>query len=424
MKLLDSQLPAGWSWESISARYRVTKKPKGRSYLDFDTIPFVSMEAVPVNGREPVRFELRKPTEIASGTYFEKGDVLLSKITPSFENGKQGLANNIPTPFGVASTEIIPLQATSAQSDNRFLFFYLLHPEVRAALTGQMEGSTGRQRVPEHTVRDFSVPMPPKPEQEKIAAVLWKVQRSIEMEEKLTATGRELKQSAMRQLFKHGVRAEPGNETDIGYHPKSWKISALSEVAKLERGRFLHRPRNEPRFYGGNTPFVQTGDVVRSRGWIRNYTQTLNEEGVAISRVFSKNTILITIAANIGFTGVLDFDSACPDSLIGITPNEQLDTWYLEYFLQTQQADMDRLAPKGTQKNINIQFLSPWPIAFPSLAEQRQIASILKTIDGKIEVHERKREAAKQLFNTLLHQLMTGEVRVANLDIDVGGIQS
>ncbi|MGD0251522.1 MAG: restriction endonuclease subunit S, partial [Verrucomicrobiota bacterium] len=172
MTFFETALPAGWAWETISTRYRITKKTKERVYSDFETIPFVAMESVPLNGREAVRYELRRPTDIASGTYFEKGDVLLSKITPSFENGKQGLGDNIPAPFGVASTEIIPLQAITPEANHRFLFFYLLHPEVRAALVGKMEGSTGRQRVPEHAVRDVLIPMPPKTEQEKVAAVL------------------------------------------------------------------------------------------------------------------------------------------------------------------------------------------------------------------------------------------------------------
>ena len=82
MSLLDTQLPASWSWETISTRYRITKKPRARVISDSETIPFVPMEAVPLNGRESVRFELRRHADIASGTYFEKGDVLLSKITP------------------------------------------------------------------------------------------------------------------------------------------------------------------------------------------------------------------------------------------------------------------------------------------------------------------------------------------------------
>jgi type I restriction enzyme S subunit len=267
-------------------------------------------------------------------------------------------------------------------------------------------------------LKEQSLPMPPKPEQEKIAAVLWKVQRAIEVEAKLTTAARELKQSAMRQLFTHGLRNENRKETDIGRIPKSWRVCSLSDIAKLERGRFMYRPRNEPRFYGGKTPFVQTGDVVRSQGWIRNHTQTLTDEGVAISRVFPRGTILITIAANIGFSGILDFDCACPDSLIGITPGSEVNNWYLEYYLQTQQADMDRKAPKGTQKNINIQFLTPWPVIVPSLNEQKEMAGILQTIDRKISIHDRKRAALSDLFQTLLHQLMTAQIRVDKLDID------
>ncbi len=422
MRLLEYKLPADWVWQPIASRYRITKKPKNRILTESATIPFVAMESVPMKGREPVLFELRHPSEITSGTYFEKGDVLLSKITPSFENGKQALADNIPAAFGIASTEIIPLQAVRSDANPRFLFFYLLHPEVRAALAGKMEGSTGRQRVPENAVREFPMPAPPRQEQDKIAAVLWKIQRAIEVEEKLAAAARELKQSAMRQFFTKGIHAEGEKESDFGLCPKRWPIYHLSAVAKIERGRFVHRPRNEPRFYGGKTPFVQTGDVVRSQGWIRQFTQTLNDEGVAISRIFPRGTILITIAANIGFTGVLDFDSACPDSIVGITPAEELDTWFLEYYFQTQQPEMDRKAPKGTQKNINIQFLNPWPIPVPPLDEQREIAAILQTIDRKICLHERKRAVLGDLFQTLLDQLMTAQIRVNRLDIDTSEI--
>src|SRR5437879_4004346 len=96
MKLLEAELPVGWTWQRVSDKFRVTKKPRDLVLASFDVISFVPMEAVPVNGHERVAYELRAPSQIASGTYFEKGDVLLSKITPSFENGKQGLANNIP----------------------------------------------------------------------------------------------------------------------------------------------------------------------------------------------------------------------------------------------------------------------------------------------------------------------------------------
>lgn len=78
---------------------------------------------------------------------------------------------------------------------------------------------------------------------------------------------------------------------------------------------------------------------------------------------------------------------------------------------------MDRMAPKGTQKNINIQFLSPWPIPTPSLPEQRKIVEILDAIDRKIELHKKKKALLEELFTSLLHKLMTGEIRVDELDL-------
>lgn len=321
----------------------------------------------------------------------------------------------------IASTAFCVLRPDKKEITPRFIYFLLQTDFINEEITKHESGAS-YPAVNDKHVLNCGVPLPPKPEQEKIAAVLWKVQKAVEVQDKLVRITRELKAAAMRRLFTHGLRNEPLKETEIGPVPECWGVHSLSEVAQLERGRFTHRPRNEPRFYGGTTPFVQTGDVVRSGGHIRSFTQTLNEEGVAISRVFPKGTILITIAANIGYAGVLDFDSACPDSLIGISPKPELDVWFLEYFLQTQQPDMDRLAPKGTQKNINIQFLSPWRILVPPLDEQREIAHILQTLDRKIGLHEKKRAALQDLFKTLLHQLMTAQIRVNALDIDISEV--
>ena len=266
-------------------------------------------------------------------------------------------------------------------------------------------------------LKEKEIPIPPIGEQLNIARTLRWIDDAISLQDEQLQVATDMKRTAMQTLFTHGLRSEAQKETEIGPMPGSWKVSTLGEVAQLKRGRFMHRPRNEPRFYGGAMPFVQTGDVVRSGGRIREFVQTLNEDGVAISRVFPTGTILITIAANIGFTGVLQFDSACPDSLIAITPNQSLNAEFLEYFLQTQQKKMDKLAPKGTQKNINIQFLTPWPVVIPPNDEQREIIAILNTIDRKIDLHRKKRAVLDDLFKALMHKLMTGEIRVGDLNL-------
>lgn len=255
------------------------------------------------------------------------------------------------------------------------------------------------------------------PEQRKIASVLSLVQRAIEQQERLIALTTELKKSLMHKLFTEGLRGERQKQTEIGPVPESWEVVELGQIAAIERGKFAHRPRNHPRFYGGSMPFVQTGDVSNCNGRIESYSQTLNEDGVRISKVFPAGTILITIAANIGFTGILEFDSACPDSLIGITPNDRASADYLQYYLSTQQLEMDRLAPRGTQKNINIQFLKPWPVRLPPKEEQIGIAECLGVVDTKLRNATKKKHALTDLFRTLLHQLMTAQIRVHDLDL-------
>src|SRR5260370_30415494 len=121
-------------------------------------------------------------------------------------------------------------------------------------------------------------------------------------------------------------------ESAIHNLPEGWRSTRLSDVVRIERGKFSHRPRNDPRFYGGTIPFVQTGDVTKSGGRIRSYSQTLNELGLTVSRTFPRGVILITIAANIGYSGVLEFESACPDSLIGLTPCDSVDADYLQLY--------------------------------------------------------------------------------------------
>ena len=300
------------------------------------------------------------------------------------------------------------------RSDPWFLFFSLLYskPTLESRATGSTFSSVNKT-----TLNSLYIPFFDKSEQTDIGMLLRSLILQIEQEDEVLNATQAFKRATMRSLFTRGLKGEAQKETEIGPVPESWNVSTLGETAQLERGRFLHRPRNEPRFYGGATPFVQTGDVVRSGGRISEFVQTLNEDGVAISRVFPARTILITIAANIGFTGILQFDSACPDSLVAITPNQSLNVEFLEYFLQTQQEEMDKLAPKGTQKNINIQFLTPWPTVVPPDDEQLEIVTILDAIDRKIDLHRRKRTVLDDLFKTLLHKLMTGEIRVADLDL-------
>lgn len=404
--MLIEPLPPGWKnhqFGDVCDRVKDSYQP-----VDDGDTPYVGLEHLAQGF--PAFVGRGKESEVTSSkTAFKAGDILFGKLRPYLRKGAQVDFD------GVCSTDILAFRAKAA-CESEFLKF-IIHSDEFVAHAKSTTSGVQHPRTSWPSLREFRLSLPPLPEQKKIAHILSTVQRAIEAQERIIQTTTELKKALMHKLFTEGLRNEPQKQTEIGPVPESWDVVELGEFAKIERGKFSHRPRNEPRFYGGEYPFVQTGDVSNCDGCVRSYTQTLNEDGLAISKMFPAGTILITIAANIGFTGILEFDSACPDSLIGITPNENLHTEFLNYYLITQQPEMDRLAPKGTQKNINIQFLKPWPVPLPSFEEQTEIAEAFAATDRKIRLTTQKRTQLQELFRTLLHQLMTANTRVHELEV-------
>jgi type I restriction enzyme M protein len=155
----------------------------------------------------------------------------------------------------------------------------------------------------------------------------------------------------------------------------AWPIVPLEDACEIQRGKFSHRPRNEPRFYGGDYPFIQTGDIVRAEGGKITYTQTLNEEGLSVSKMFHPPLVVITIAANIGDTAVLDFPSCFPDSVVALTPKAGVIAGFLELMMRLQKEHLNNIAPQAAQKNINIEILKTLKVPLPSLETQRAIVA-------------------------------------------------
>jgi type I restriction enzyme S subunit len=194
--------------------------------------------------------------------------------------------------------------------------------------------------------------------------------------------------------------------------PRGWFFKNLEDIASVERGKFSARPRNDPKYYGGPIPFVQTGDIARAGTYLTSYTQTLNQDGLKVSRLFPSGTILITIAANIGDLALTSFDVACPDSLVAIQTNQNTDTVWLYFYLTTCKQELEGKATQNAQKNINLQVLKPLQILTPPLSEQNKIAKILSTWDKAISATERLIDNSKQQKKALMQQLLTGKKRL------------
>lgn len=96
-----------------------------------------------------------------------------------------------------------------------------------------------------------------------------------------------------------------------------WREYKLDELGTLQRGRSRYRPRYAFHLYGGNYPSIQTGEIRNARKYIRNYEQTYNQAGLEQSKLWPKNTLCITIAANIAELAILSFDACFLDSVLG-----------------------------------------------------------------------------------------------------------
>ena len=167
------------------------------------------------------------------------------------------------------------------------------------------------------------------------------------------------------------------------------ELVGLSKVSDIKRGRFSHRPRNDPRFYNGIYPFIQTGDIVRAKGNKIEYTQTLNEDGLQVSKLFQPSIVLITIAANIGDTAVLDYPACFPDSVVALIPNNDINVYFLELVMRRQKQYLNDIAPQMAQKNINIEILNSVKIPLPTLPIQERLVSEVEKLEQEISKNQK-----------------------------------
>ena len=182
-----------------------------------------------------------------------------------------------------------------------------------------------------------------------------------------------------------------------------WKKVSLSEMGIVSRGKSKHRPRNDARLYGGRYPFIQTGDIGAAGLYVTDYSQTYNEEGLAQSKLWEKNTLCITIAANIADTALLAFPACFPDSIMGFVPHKDVaNVKYVKYCFDILKKDCQQISQGTAQDNLSWKKLSTIKFPCPPLEVQNRIATILSRYDSLIENYQKQikllEEAAQRLY--------------------------
>ncbi|OGQ96831.1 MAG: hypothetical protein A2521_04865 [Deltaproteobacteria bacterium RIFOXYD12_FULL_57_12] len=290
----------------------------------------------------------------------------------------------------------------------------------------RLAGGTTFGAITRREIGRVHLALPKRNEQAAIARILDAVDTAIEQARDATEQAKLLSHSLAQELLECGVdemgivrsREDSSSRfrvTELGLLPESWIVQKLADIAEVERGRFSPRPRNDPRFYNGPFPFIQTGQIAKAKGRvITDYSQTLNIQGKAVSREFPARTIMITIAANIGETAILGIPMCAPDSLVGVMVKAPHSARFVELCLRRLRPRLLAIAPRSAQANINLTTLKPLRIPVPPPAEQGKIAAIVDAAEANVVALESKIYALKQLKKSLMHDLLTGAVRVAD----------
>jgi type I restriction enzyme S subunit len=186
----------------------------------------------------------------------------------------------------------------------------------------------------------------------------------------------------------------------------------LDQLGEVARGKSRHRPRNDPRLFGGPYPFIQTADIMAADPYIMTYSQTLSEFGLAQSRLWPADTLCITIAgANTARTAILKFRACFPDSVIGFRPDpRKANIYFIKYALDLMRERFLSVTRGATQDNLSLDKLLAFPISTPPPEIQRRIGGILAAYDDLIECNRRRVGILNEIARRIFEEFVTSRI--------------
>lgn len=180
-------------WEATKLKrvvsFNPSKSETRANPADEDKVVFLPMENISVNGDIDCS-EKRTLSEVWNGfTYFQRGDVVVAKITPCFENGKGAYLKGLESDFGFGTTELIVLRPSKA-IDGAFLRFLTSTKQFLLLGEQYMTGAAGQQRIPSDFVKNYPIGLPPIDEQLEILEHIQ--EKSAEIDQAISRAQREI----------------------------------------------------------------------------------------------------------------------------------------------------------------------------------------------------------------------------------------
>jgi type I restriction enzyme S subunit len=410
--------PLPKEWRVVRLREVLYEVPRAHRQVKIVDNELYTRIATKLYGYGIVAKELVRGSQIASKEMYrtQPGDFLFSKI-----NIKKGAFGVVPPHLtnAVVTQEHPILRPKDDMLHVNYLDYYLKQPHTWERFKVHAKGFSGKERVKVREFLSVPIPLPPLPEQRAIAHVLRTVQRAKEATEGVIAALRELKKSLMQHLFTYGpvpVGAKnfsPQRESEIGPLPAHWRVVRLGEV--VEKTKQID-PRKKPEWF---FKYVDVSNVDNELLRITSYQNFAGKEAPSRARkqIDAGDVLFATVRPYLKRIAIVppELDGhICSTAFCVLRAKNEIDACYL-FFAVSHEPFVQRVAEHqrgSSYPAVTDQDVLREVIPLPPLAEQREIARMLQAVDAKIAAEERRRAALEEVFKTLLHQLMTGKVRV------------
>jgi type I restriction enzyme S subunit len=416
--LMDEKLPGTWTTSTLGAVAHGflsggTPSTKNEAYWQ-GTVPWITSKW------------LNSRLYLDSGEKFISDDAVRQSATTVVPRGNLIFATRVGV--GKVAVNRVDLAINqdlagvlidSSRYDIHFITYQLRSERLQNVVTSHKRGAT-IQGITRDNLKELEINLPPLSEQRKIAGVLGVVQRAMEQQARLLALTAELKKALLHHLFTAGLRGEAQKQTDLGPVPESWELVTLQNVCSLRSGGTPSKQK--PEFWLGSIPWVSPKDMKKPR--LSDVMDHISEEALEDeSSLAPAGAVFVVIRGMILAKDVpvalAEVPMAFNQDMKAIIPGPRIHPSFLLYALV---AFKQRLFEKvgrsahGTMTLMSSE-IAQFAIPLPDKATQQEIASGIETAERKHGQHQRKHAALTALFRTLLHELMTAQLRVHDLDL-------
>jgi type I restriction enzyme, S subunit len=399
-KTKPGALPERWEFGTISSIAEINPKCDTHQLQDETPVSFIPMQNVSEDGRI-ISKDWKKYSEVKSGfTCFQDGDVLFAKITPCMENGKGALVCGLINKIGFGSTEFFVLRPKNPES-TEFLYQLSRSPMIRHRASSFMTGTAGQQRVSKSIFDLVRIPIPPLPEQRRIATILSTVDDAIQRSQQAIAETERLKAGVTQELMTKGIgHTEFKEDPDVGRIPKEWEVNSIGELCD-----FFDHLRIPVKSYDrakktGKYPYYGAQGII---DWVDDFLF----DGIFLL-IAEDGANLKTKSLPIAFRASGKFWVNNHAHIV--QPKNAILIDYLMHILNF--VDIEGFVSGSAQPKLTQESLQKIKVPKPSVKEQKVIITILTAIDHKLTLQRQRTALLEQLKQGLMNDLLTGKRRV------------